>query len=94
MYAIVFDLDTNQLQTLYSNDSWQNAYNDIKVVLEKFGFDRQQGSVYFGKDATINAVTCVLAAQELNKQFSWFKPSVKDIRLLKIEDFNDLKPAL
>ena len=94
MYAIVFDLDTTQLQTLYTNGSWNNAYNDIKNVLDRYGFERQQGSVYFGKTPDINAVTCVLAAQDLSKTYPWFKASVRDIRLLKIEDFNDLKPAL
>jgi virulence-associated protein VapD len=96
MYAIAFDLDTAQLQELYSNGSWQNAYNDIKKELKEFGFDRQQGSVYFGNttNQNINAVTCVLAAQSLSKKYEWFKPSVRDIRLLKIEDFNDLTPAL
>ena len=92
-YAIAFDLDTAALADLYPNDSWQNAYGDIKRVLVSLGFNHQQGSVYFG-DATITAVSCVLAAQKLSSTYPWFKPSVSDIRMLRIEEMNDLAPAL
>ncbi len=39
MYAIAFDMDTESLKRLYENDSWNNAYADIKAVLRKYGFD-------------------------------------------------------
>lgn len=92
-YAIAFDLDTDTLKKSYPNDSWNNAYGDIRKTLEPIGFTWQQGSVYFG-DEKINAVTCVLAAQELSKKYAWFKASVRDIRMLRIEEMNDLSPAL
>lgn len=94
MHAIVFDLDTDSLERNYPNPSYNNAYNDIRGILEEYGFKRQQGSVYFGTENEVNAVTCVLAVQALSKKFDWFKPSVRDIRMLKIEDNNDLAPAL
>jgi virulence-associated protein VapD len=93
MYAIAFDLDTNQLQDQYPTASWQNAYGDIKKTLIGHGFTWQQGSVYFG-DNTVTAVTCVLAAQNLSKTYPWFKSCVKDIRMLRIEELNDLSAAL
>ena len=49
--------------------------------------------MYFGGD-NINAVTCVLAAMELSRSLAWFAPSVKDIRMLRIEEFNNLMPAV
>ena len=49
-YAIAFDLDTDTLSKTYSGNSPKNAYTDIKNTLAKFGFSRQQGSVYFGND--------------------------------------------
>ncbi len=91
-YAISFDLDTTELQKLYPSGSWQNAYTDVKKVLQAEGFTWQQGSVYFGD--TIDAVKCVLAAQKLSKSYAWFKPCVRDIRMLRIEELNDLSPAL
>lgn len=92
-YAIAFDLDTETLKQSYPNPSWNNAYGDIRKVLEPLGFSWQQGSVYFGGDQ-INAVKCVLAAQQLSNTFAWFKASVRDIRMLRIEEMNDLLPAL
>jgi len=93
MMAIAFDLDTEMLKSTYHNDSYNNAYNDIKNVLSNHGLDRMQGSVYFGDD-TVDAVTCVLAVQELADEFDWFQVSVRDIRMLRIEDNNDLMPAV
>jgi virulence-associated protein VapD len=92
-YAITFDLDTETLKQAYPNDYWNNAYGDIRKTLESLGFTWQQGSVYFGNDK-INAVKCVLAAQQLSQKYAWFKASVRDIRMLRIEEMNDLSSAL
>jgi virulence-associated protein VapD len=94
MYAIAFDLDTAQLQQEYPNASWQNAYGDIRKTLIPLGFTWQQGSVYFGDKDLIDAVKCVVAAQTLSKEYPWFKNCVRDIRMLRIEELNDLAPAL
>jgi len=93
MYAIAFDLDTETLKQSYPTPSYTNAYGDIRKVLEPLGFAWQQGSVYFG-GTEMNAVKCVMAAQALSRQLSWFKASVRDIRMLRIEEMNDLEPAL
>ena len=94
MYAIVFDLDQEMLSTTYHHDNYKNAYGDIKKTLETHGFSRQQGSVYFGDVAKVDAVSCVLAVMDLARDNPWFAPSVKDIRMLRIEDNNDLMPAV
>ena len=93
VYAIAFDMDTDTLQKSYSAASWTNAYTEIKKVLDRHGFTRQQGSVYFG-GPTVNAVTCVLASFDLAKSLPWFAISVRDIRMLRIEEMNDLLPAV
>jgi len=94
MYAITFDLDTEVLRDTYHNDSHNNAYMDIRrVLVEEFGFEWRQGSVCFGGSG-MDAVTCVLSVQELASRFDWFAPSVRDIRMLRIEDNNDLMPAI
>ncbi len=92
-YAITFDLDTKILEEGYPSSSWQNAYKDIERFLRELGFDRQQGSVYFGND-DIDVVQCQMAVQRLTLEFEWFAPSVNDIRMLRIEDNNDLRPAI
>ena len=93
MYAISFDLDTNGLNDNYHVPSSGNAYGDIRKFLESRGFTWTQGSVYFG-DASINAVSCVMVVQALAKQYPWFSACVKDVRMLRIEENNDLMPAI
>ena len=92
LYAISFDMDIESLKQNYG-DPYNNAYGEIRKLLQKKGFTWQQGSVYFGGD-TINAVTCVMAVIELTRAFPWFAASVRDIRMLRIEEFNDLMPAV
>lgn len=94
MYAIAFDIEQDTLSKTYGTPTYTNAYSDIKKVLEQYGFSRQQGSVYFGDVDKVDAVTCVLAVQELTKKYPWFNVSVEDIRMLRIEDNNDLMPAI
>ena len=93
MYAIVFDLDTNSLKEVYPGPSWNNAYNEVRSFLNNRGFDWQQGSTYFGNE-TVDAVSCVLAIQDLTIELNWFGSSVRDIRMLRIEENNDLMPAV
>jgi virulence-associated protein VapD len=92
MYAIAFDMDIESLRANYG-DPYNNAYLEIRRVLQRHGFNWQQGSVYFGGEQ-INAVTCVLAAIDLSRSLPWFAASVRDIRMLRIEELNDLMPAI
>ena len=92
VYAIAFDMDIDQLRIHYG-DPYNNAYLEIRRVLQRHGFTWQQGSVYFG-GPEINAVTCVLAAIDLAQSLPWFAASVRDIRMLRIEELNDLMPAV
>jgi virulence-associated protein VapD len=92
MYAIAFDMDIESLRNNYG-DPYNNAYLEIRKVLQTHGFNWQQGSVHFG-GSEINAVTCVLAAIDLSRQLPWFAASVRDIRMLRIEELNDLMPAV
>ena len=92
MYAITLDMDIESLKLNYG-DPYNNAYGEIRKVLQKQGFTWQQGSVYFGGES-INAVTCVIAVIELARDLPWFAASVRDIRMLRIEELNDLMPAV
>lgn len=94
MYAVAFDLDTNELSKQWNGNSPNYAYQAIANFLKKRGFEWKQGSVYFG-DATMDPVKCVLAVQDLSKTYAWFNPQVvRDIRMLRIEENNDLNPVL
>ncbi len=93
MYAITFDLDTKALEQYYPVPNWRSAYNDIASTLSSYGFERQQGSVYFG-NSTVTAVTCFTATNALTTTYAWFRLCVKDIRMLRIEEINDLMPVV
>ncbi|MBX9618264.1 MAG: virulence factor [Hyphomicrobiales bacterium] len=93
MYAIIFGLDTDTLKQIYPNTSWNNAYSDVRTYLTSRGFEWVQGSGYFGDDS-VDAVRCVRVVQRLAKRFPWFTASVRDIRMLRIEENNDLMTAL
>lgn len=93
MYAVVFDLKTEKLEEHYEGDSHNNAYAKIRNFLISKGFTWQQGSTYFGS-SDVTAVECVLIIQELSSNFDWFSKCVKDIRMLRIEENNDLMPAV
>ncbi len=93
MYAITFDLDTSELENQYGSESWKNAYTDIRKTLISLGFEWTQGSVYFG-NPQVTAVSCVLAVQNLGNIYPWFRGCVRDIRMLRIDELNDLRPAL
>jgi virulence-associated protein VapD len=93
MYAIAFDMDTAAMQENYPNSAWQNGYTDIRNILREHGFEWQQGSVLFGNE-TVDAVKCVLAIIDVTRRLSWFAGSVRDVRMLRIEERNDLMPAI
>ena len=93
MYAVTFDMDTSCLGEEYHNESMPNAYGNIRKFMEANHFTRQQGSVYFG-DETINAVNCIMTIQKLAKKYPWFAACAKDVRMLRIEENNDLLPAI
>lgn len=90
MYAVTFDLDTNCLS---EDGNASKTYAEIRKYMEQHGFKWQQGSVYFGNE-TINAVSCVTIVQLLAKQVPGFAMCAKDVRMLKIEENNDLMPAI
>ena len=93
IYAISFDLDTKTLEDVYPGESWKNAYADVARFLRSRGFERQQGSVYFGGD-DVDVVSCQNAVLELTLEYDWFGPSVRDIRMLRIEENNDLMSTI
>lgn len=93
MYALTVDLDENALKKYYPAPDWRKAYDDIGVFLADYGFTRRQGSVYFGGE-TVDAVVCVTTVQDLGGQYPWLEKCVRDMRMLRIEEFNDLLPAI
>jgi virulence-associated protein VapD len=95
MYAIAFDMDTKEMEARYGGPNWRHGYAEIGDILRTHGFDdHKQGSVYFGDRERVTAVTCVVAVQDVARQLPWFSASVRDIRMLRIEEEDDLAVAL
>ena len=93
VYAIAFDFDTEILESLYPTPSWRNAYSEVRGFLEDNGFEHRQGSVYFG-EPDLTATECIAIVEDMADEFPWFTPSLKDIRMLRIEENNDLMVVL
>ena len=93
VYAIAFDLDTATADRLCGPNSRGICYKKIETVFAEFGFSRRQGSVYFG-DESSDAVRCVMAVQAADTRFAWFAPVVRDLRMLRVDEDNDLMPAI
>src|SRR5439155_4719244 len=92
VYAIAFDMDIEQLRVHYG-DPYNNAYLEIRRVLEGHQFQWQQGSVYFGGPA-VTVASVMLAVIDLTTRLPWFAAAVRDIRMLRIEELNDLMPVV
>jgi virulence-associated protein VapD len=90
--AIAYESNSEPLR-LRCGDRYNNALPQIRRVLLAQKFLWQQGSVEFGGDQ-FNAVTCVLAAIDLSRELPWFASSVRDVQMLRIEERNDLMPAV
>lgn len=92
-YAIIITIDNDILSKVYAGNSIASAYTDIEKILRSYGFSHKQGSVYFG-DEGVDAVHIVIAVQKLSKKYDWFAPSVQDVRMIRIEEENDLMVAI
>lgn len=93
MYAVLFDFDTNCFDEHYDGITYNRAYKLVKDFMMNKGFTWKQGGLYFGTDK-IDAVGCVLAIQKLAEKYAWFSAFAIDVRMLRIEENNDLFPAI
>ncbi len=85
---IVFDLDTKCLEENYHNSSWQNAYADIRRILNRHRFNNIQGTVYLS-EVGVRQAHGTLALQEVAIKFSWFEKCVSNVQFYDLaDDFN------
>jgi virulence-associated protein VapD len=92
VYAIAFDVNTAAAEAVLG-DGWKTCYGRIQNVLNEHGFENVQGSLYFGSPES-NSVSCVMAVQALDDRFSWFSKIIRDLRMFRIDENNDLLPVL
>lgn len=87
MYAIAFDMEIAELKKHYG-EPYNPAYDEIRKELNDLGFDWTQGSLYLARQECDN-LTYVYRAIDTLKNIDWFKKSVRDIRVFKVEDWSD-----
>jgi virulence-associated protein VapD len=87
MYALAFDLKIEELKKHYG-EPYNKAYDEVRQGLEEFGFNWTQGSVYINSSPE-NSLTVVYKAINHLSSVDWFKQSVQDIRVFKVEDWSD-----
>ena len=85
MYAISFDMVIIDLKKNYG-EPYNNAYFEISKALRKYAFYNTQGSVYLSEN---NDMANLFRAMNELKQISWFKDSVRDIRVFRVEDWSN-----
>ena len=85
MFAIGFDLVVEHTRDMHPKGVSQ-AYADIGVVLNRYGFTRVQGSVYVSQGDSLVNVTLAMNAL---KALPWFPDCVRDIRAFKVEHWSD-----
>lgn len=85
MYAVAFDLVIGDLRRNYG-ESYPNAYYEVREKLKTFGFEWTQGSVYLSSDNNLANVYKAIKALSL---IDWFRNSVRDIRVFRVEDWSD-----
>jgi len=85
VFAIAFDLDTKDTKRNHPK-SVPQAYMDIARVVERFGFEWKQGSVYTCDNEDL---ANLFAAMVALKALPWFAASVRDIRAFRVEQWSD-----
>jgi len=90
MFAIAFGLVVADTEKHHPKGISQ-AYSDIGNALERFGFQRIQGSVYVtDSEDMAKLFQTILALRAL----PWFPASVRDIRAFRIEQWSDFTPLI
>ena len=85
MFAIGFDLVVRETEARHPR-SVPQAYADIGAILNRYGFQRVQGSVYISQSDSLVNVTLAMNAL---KALPWFAACVRDIRAFKVEHWSD-----
>ena len=85
MFVIAYDMSVADVQ-LHHPRGPRQAYDDIKSTLNKYGFERVQGSVYVARTEDLASL---FTAMDGLRDLVWFGRSVKNIRAFRMEQGSD-----
>jgi virulence-associated protein VapD len=92
-YAILLVMEQNFSNNSETGEGLSEGFSLIADVLRLRGFKRELDGFYVG-NGDVTAVSCVLATQELRRSLPWFQGAIREIKMLRIEENNDLQPAI
>ena len=101
MYALTIDLDLEKISSFLVGftrkdlgRATSDMFREIADILSEEGFTPSMsiGLYYGGPEVTV--VKCVLASMRVSKECSWFLDVVQDIRMMRVEESNDILPLL
>ncbi len=85
MFAIAFDLNIAAVDRHHPRKN-RGAYRDIRTTLAPHGFKRIQGSTYVANHEDLSQLHLAVVALH---RLDWFGPSVKNIRVFRMEEGAD-----
>jgi len=80
---VAFDLNTNELKKFYPSNSWNKAYEDIKIHMTANGYRWQQGSVYVSK-FPMSMINASKILSNLVRKFPWLNVCMRDCTITNI----------
>lgn len=94
IYALYIELDIDALKNCYEHD-YTSAYMEIydKLINDHGFMCWKTDNMYYGTE-DMNSISCMVAVIDLIKTLEWFRPSVRNIRLLRVESIDDLAPLV
>ena len=92
-YAVMMTLKKQNLAKSHPIKSSTAAIQDIELALNSYGFHKAQEGLFIGNDA-VDAVQAVIAVRETSKAYPWLRKCIAEIKMLRIEEINDLTLAL
>lgn len=93
MYAIVFDFDLDILKRVKDVDGYADVFSKVKNILAVQGFTHKTGNMFVSRES-ISSVDVIVIMQSISKLYPWFAPSLSQLEMYRIEEVNDLLPAM
>ncbi|SHH56811.1 DNA (cytosine-5)-methyltransferase 1 [Sporobacter termitidis DSM 10068] len=87
--------DWEHLHSAFWNEQWEHFFRDAKEILQRFGFEREEYSIYFDRLKTLVEVEqAIERLSELNENHIDFEIQVSDSRITVIADTFTVKDYL
>lgn len=87
MYAVYYEIDLEILSKTYKK-SYELALDELNKIFVNNGFVKKNEKIWILSDPYDSIAWCFNLISEL-KKVNWFKQSVKDIAVFRLDDFSN-----